>query len=316
MVTGAAGFIGSTLTRRLLDEGHRVTGIDAIDDYYDPAIKRRRVARLSDTGGFDFHEAHLLDAPLEELLRDVDYVFHFAGRPGVRASWGAQFNEFLRDNVLSTQRLLEAAKESPVRRIVYSSSSSVYGDAESFPTSEQAVPQPRSPYGVTKLAAEHLCRLYAHAFQVPTVSLRYFTVYGPEQRPDMAFNRFIRAAALGETIQIYGDGTQTRDFTYVDDVVQANVLAADCDEVGAVFNIGGGSRVPLLDMLTIIERLVGRPLRIEHTDTQPGDARDTAADISAAHARLGYAPQIGIEEGLARQVEWELASMAGSGGRA
>ena len=228
LVTGAAGFIGSTLSARLLADGWDVTGIDALTPYYDPALKRANLERLG--GAFTFVQEDLRTADLDALLDGVDVVFHEAGQPGVRASWGDEFGIYLDANVAATQALLEAAKRAPgLQRLVYASSSSVYGDAARFPVLEVDLPQPVSPYGVTKLAAEHLCSLYASNFGVPTVSLRYFTVFGPRQRPDMAFTRFLTAVRDDRPITLYGTGEQIRDFTYVDDVVEANVAGGHRD---------------------------------------------------------------------------------------
>lgn len=318
VVTGVAGFIGSALARELLRAGHHVTGIDCVDDYYDRALKRARIEAVRGVegggGDFEFREVNLLDPALASALEGAEYVFHLAGRPGVRASWGERFEDFVRDNVLATQRLLETLKRSDIRRFVYSSSSSVYGNAEAYPTSEALRPQPISPYGVTKLAAEHLCTLYAREQAVPTVSLRYFTVYGPGQRPDMAFNRFIAAASAGRAIEIHGDGRQTRDFTFVDDIVRANLLAADHEGAGDVFNIGGGARTALLDVIPILERAMERPIALEFLPKSAGDARDTAADITRAREALGYEPRVSLEDGLTAQVWWQLGRAEGHRG--
>ncbi len=242
LITGVAGFVGSTLAAKLSeDPSVEVVGIDSFTDYYPRAIKSDNVADLRD-GRVELVEEDLATADLDALLDDVDTVFHQAGQPGVRMSWGRDFGIYLRQNVAATQVLLEAAqRSSSLERLVYASSSSIYGNAETYPTRETDRPQPVSPYGVTKLAAEHLCSLYASNFGVPTVSLRYFTVYGPGQRTDMAFTRFVRAAVLDEEITIFGDGEQVRDFTFIDDIVAANVLAAATDvPAGSVFNVAGG----------------------------------------------------------------------------
>lgn len=305
LVTGAAGFVGSTLSKQLLREGHEVVGIDVLTDYYEVAIKRGNLASIPQQG-FTFHEADLNTADLPALLADVDWVFHQAGQPGVRMSWGKDFAVYVRQNIEATQRLLEAAKDAPnLKRLVYASSSSVYGNAERYPTSEDDRPQPVSPYGVTKLAAEHLCSLYASNFGVPTVSLRYFTVYGPGQRTDMAFTRFVRAAVLGETISIYGTGEQIRDFTFVDDVVAANIAAAtETTPPGTVLNVAGGSNVSVNDTLAILTDLNGGALTVEHTDTVKGDVFRTGGDTTKITELLGWKPTVSIEEGLARHLAW------------
>ena len=242
LVTGAAGFIGSRLAIRLCREGHSVTGVDSFTDYYDAELKRTQAATVADAGA-RIVEADLNVVDLDGLLDGIELIFHLAGQPGVRASWGSEFQTYTHANIGATQRLLESSRGKPdLRRLIFASSSSVYGDAERYPTREQDRPQPVSPYGVTKLAAEHLCTLYASNFGVPTVSLRYFTVYGPGQRPDMAFSRFVNAAIRNEEVHVYGSGEQVRDFTYVDDVVESNILAALSNtEPGSVFNVAGGS---------------------------------------------------------------------------
>ena len=315
LVTGAAGFIGSNLVERLLRDGWEVVGIDAFTDYYPRAAKESNLQQALNHPAFHFMEGDLLDLDLEILLRalHVDVIFHEAAQAGVRASWGQTFEVYTRLNVLATQRLLEAAKNVPITKFVYASSSSVYGDAESFPTPETARPQPVSPYGVTKLAAEHLCYLYWRNYGVPTVSLRYFTVYGPRQRPDMAFHIFTRAMLTGRPIQVYGDGRQTRDFTFIDDAVEANMLAAANGPAGSVFNIGGGARVSLMDVIEQLMQHTGREVPLQFGDTQRGDARHTAADISQAQTVLGYQPQVSLDLGLAREVNWLRELLASEG---
>jgi UDP-glucuronate 4-epimerase len=306
LVTGVAGFVGSTLAKQLLREGHEVVGIDVLTDYYEVSIKRGNLASIPETG-FTFVQADLNTVDLGALLADVDWVFHQAGQPGVRMSWGKDFAIYVRQNIEATQRLLEAAKDAPrLKRLVYASSSSIYGNAERYPTSEDDRPQPVSPYGVTKLAAEHLCSLYASNFGVPTVSLRYFTVYGPGQRTDMAFTRFVRAAVLDELISIYGTGEQIRDFTYVEDVVAANIAAASTDGVtpGTVLNVAGGSNVSVLDTLRILSDLNGKPLRVEHTESVKGDVFRTGGDTTKIARVLGWKPTVTIEEGLERHLDW------------
>ena len=248
---------------------------------------------------------------LHEIVDECDAVFHLAAEPGVRASWSQRFETYVRNNVTATQHLLEAASSRPEKRFVYASSSSVYGQAETFPTTEDVLPRPHSPYGVTKLAAEHLCTTYHANFGVQAVSLRFFSVYGPRQRPDMAFNAFCRAALTGDPIVVFGDGLQTRDFTYVGDVVRAVRSACDAGgAVGGVYNIGGGSRVALRDALEIIERQAGRPLDVRYESAQRGDVRDTGADTSAARRDLGFEPSVSLEEGLVAEFEWTAEQQA------
>ena len=304
LVTGAAGFVGSSICDHLLAAGHEVRGIDCFVDYYPRAIKERNLQNARDNEAFSFIEKDLLDVSMSELLEGVEVVYHQAAQAGVRASWGQYFDTYTRNNILATQRILENAKNSPtLKKIVYASSSSVYGNAESYPTSERITPAPVSPYGVTKLAAEHLMCLYASEFDVPTVSLRYFTVFGPRQRPEMAFYRFIEAGLTGGTIELYGDGEQSRDFTYIDDIVNANVLAAERGRPGAVYNIGGGSVTTINKVLATLEDQLG-PLNIDRQERQKGDARHTSADTTAAQDELGFSPAVSVEEGIARQTDW------------
>jgi UDP-glucuronate 4-epimerase len=305
LVTGAAGFIGSHLVERLRADGVEVHGVDRLSDYYDPSLKRENLSRLLEGDGFSFSEGSLREIDLEPLLDQADVVYHLAGQPGVRVSWGEEFAVYLDDNVLSTQRLLEVAREHPVERFVLASSSSIYGDAEHFPTSESATPAPVSPYGVTKLAAEHLCGLYFKGFEVPTVALRYFTIFGPRQRPDMAFNRFIRSALAEEPIEVFGDGLQERDFTYVDDAVSATIAAGSRGRPGAVYNIAGGNHATVNQVIEILGGLLGRELAVDRLPAVVGDARKTGADVSRAQSDLGYAPRVSLEEGLSRQLESE-----------
>jgi len=305
LVTGCAGFIGSQLSETLLDAGHAVRGVDAFTDYYDPARKRTNVSRATTTPGFDLVEADLASTDIEALLDGVDVVFHLAGQPGVRVSWSDGFPVYVTQNVLTTQRLLEAVKRHPVSRLVYASSSSVYGNADRYPVRETDLPKPHSPYGVTKLAAEHLCSLYAENWQLPTVSLRYFSVYGPRQRPDMGFTKFFGAALAGDPLPIYGTGKQIRDFTYVGDVVAATVAAGTADvEPGTVCNVAGGSEVTVEELFPIIAALVGHEVPIEHLPAQPGDVFRTGGSSERARELLGWEPKVSIREGLAAQYEW------------
>lgn len=307
IVTGCAGFVGSHLTEALLSDGHEVIGIDSITDYYDVGIKRASLKLLDAQPGFTFVEADMCTADLAELLEGVSVVYHQAGQPGVRLSWSEQFPDYVRRNIIATQRLLEAARQNPPDRIVFASSSSVYGNAASYPTTEAALPQPHSPYGVTKLAAEHLCGLYAANWAVPTVALRYFTVYGPRQRPDMGLNRFIKAARSGAPLPLYGDGEQIRDFTFVTDVVAANIAAGVADVApGTVVNIAGGEPVTVNQLLALLEGAVGAPLAIERLPEQPGDTRQTGGAIDRAHQLLGWHPKVDIAAGVAAQYAWQV----------
>ena len=304
LVTGAAGFIGSTLTDRLLQEGADVVGIDCFADYYPRPLKERNLAAARRQPRFRFVEARLQDADLRALLADRTHVFHLAAQAGVRKSWGRDFSVYTANNIEATQVLLEACVGLTLDRFVYSSSSSVYGDDVEMPMRETALPRPVSPYGVTKLAAEQLCHLYHLNERVPTISLRYFTVYGPRQRPDMGFHRFLRATLLAEPITVYGDGEQTRDFTYVHDAVAANIAAASRGVPGRVYNIGGGSRVSINQVLKMIARVSGRQPLVNIDPAQKGDMRHTYADTSLALADLGFAPTVGLEEGLAAEHAW------------
>jgi nucleoside-diphosphate-sugar epimerase len=308
LVTGAAGFIGSHLSERLLAGGWQIAGVDCFTDYYARSVKERNLAVARAHPHFEFVETDLATADLGPLVADRDVIFHQAGQAGVRASWGADFEIYTQNNVLATQRLLEAIKGSALHRFVYASSSSIYGDTRALPVSEDTLPQPVSPYGVTKLAAEHLCHLYHTNFGVPTVSLRYFTVYGPRQRPDMAFHKFIRAMLRDEPFPLYGDGEQTRDFTFISDAVEANLLAVD-GPPGGVFNVGGGSRVTVNQVIAMLEELVGRPARLKRQGKQAGDVRHTWADTSAARESLGFVPQVKLRDGLAAEVAWLQESL-------
>jgi nucleoside-diphosphate-sugar epimerase len=305
LVTGVAGFIGSTLAERLVADGVDVVGIDCFTDYYPRPMKERNLSGLLASRGFRLLESRLQDADLASLLADRTHVFHLAAQAGVRKSWGRDFAIYTENNIEATQVLLEAATKAPaLERIVYASSSSVYGDNTPMPFREDAMTQPVSPYGVSKLAAEQLCHLYYANFKVPTVSLRYFTVYGPRQRPDMGFHKFLRATILGEPIAVYGDGEQTRDFTFVQDIVAANLVAAANGVPGRVYNIGGGSRVSVNEVLDLIGRVAGRRPIVRVDSVQKGDMRHTYADTSLARADLGFVPKVGLEEGLTAEYQW------------
>ena len=306
IVTGVGGFIGSHLAETLLNQDNKVIGIDEFNNYYNPTLKRQNISQFQDHPAFQLIENDIQSLNWSELLVDVDIIYHQAAQAGVRASWGGGFFDYRERNIDATQIILEAAKDRPnLKILVYASSSSVYGNAETFPTPETVCPQPVSPYGITKLAAEQLGKLYHHNFGVPCVYLRYFTVYGPRQRPDMAFHKFFKWILQDEPISIYGDGQQTRDFTFISDAVAANLLAATVPlAVGEVFNIGGGSRVVLAEVINIMEQIVGRPIKKNFVEKARGDARHTSADVSKAQKILGYQPQISLAEGLKREWEW------------
>lgn len=304
VVTGVAGFIGSHLAEQLLAGGAEVLGIDSFTSYYDVELKRRNVRSLNERGGFELVEQDILDADLEQLLAGAEVIYHLAAQPGVRRSWGQEFEVYAHDNVLATQRLLEAARRTEPERFVYASSSSIYGDAEAFPTEETALPRPVSPYGVTKLAAEHLCMLYGSRLGVPTVALRYFTVFGPRQRPDMAFSRFIDAAGAGRAIEVFGDGHQSRDFTFVADAVAATAAAGARGRVGEVYNVAGGTQATVLEVVEVLGEIIGTTIEVSHLPEVPGDARRTGAATAKAREELGYEPATGLREGLERQVKF------------
>ena len=306
IVTGVGGFIGSHLAETLLNQGDKVIGIDEFNDYYNPTLKRQNISQFQNHPGFQLIENNIQSLNWSELLVDVDVVYHQAAQAGVRPSWGKGFLDYTERNINATQIILEAAIDAPnLKRLVYASTSSIYGDAETFPTPETVCPQPVSPYGITKLAAERLGKLYHQNFGVPCVYLRYFTVYGPRQRPDMAFHKFFKWILQDQPISIYGDGQQTRDFTFISDAVAANLLAAIVPlAVGEVFNIGGGSRVVLAEVINIMERIVGRPIKKNFVEKARGDARHTSADVSKAKTILGYQPQVSLTEGLRQEWEW------------
>jgi UDP-glucose 4-epimerase len=300
LVTGCAGFIGSHLVDTLLKLGYDVIGIDCFTDYYPKAIKEENIAVALEHKDFEFIEEDILEI---DRFPSVDYVFHLAAQAGVRASWGSSFEIYTRNNVEATQKLLEFYKSVEIKKFVFASSSSVYGDAE-LPMEEDSLLKPVSPYGVTKLAGENLCYLYWKNYNLPTVSLRYFTVYGPRQRPDMAIPKFVRAILGGEEIVVYGNGTQTRDFTYVDDAVEANILAAATELVGEVFNVGGGSRIGVNELIKLIEKITGKTAKIKYIGKQKGDVNDTLADITKITKLLGWASKTMIEEGLGGEIKW------------
>jgi UDP-glucuronate 4-epimerase len=308
LVTGAAGFIGSHLVEALLERGDEVVGVDSFSPYYSTTRKRDNLAGVSGQPGFTLVAGDLNELDLSRLLERAEVVYHLAGQPGVRASWGEEFDIYLAQNILTTQKLLEATRGRPLAKFVFASSSSIYGQAESFPTHEASLPRPVSPYGVTKLAAEHLANLYHSAFDVPTVALRYFTVFGPRQRPDMAFSRFIAAALEERPLTIIGDGGQSRDFTYVGDAVAATIAAGERGVGGRIYNVAGGCQATVLEVVETLAGLLGRPLEREHLEPVPGDPRKTGGDTSAARADLGYAPSTTLEDGLRKQLEQARAA--------
>jgi nucleoside-diphosphate-sugar epimerase len=318
VVTGVAGFIGSHLAEALVEHGHEVVGIDCFTPAYPPAEKRRNLGRLQTSPGFRLVEGDLVTLALDAWLEGARAVFHQAAQPGVRSSWGRDFATYVHHNILATQCLLEACARTGVPRLVAASSSSVYGDAPAYPTTEASITRPVSPYGVTKLASEHLCLAYARpgVSALSVATLRYFTVYGPRQRPDMAFRRFLSAAYADQPITVYGDGEQTRDFTHVRDAVQANLAAMDAPIKAEAINVGGGRRVTLNETLDLIGRCTGRRLRIERRPAQAGDARHTGADGTRAEALLGYRPAVQLEQGIADQASWVAAELGVGAGQA
>ena len=307
VVTGAAGFVGSQLAAACLEQGDRVVGIDLMTDYYDVAQKESNLAALSGHERFEFVR-HDLATGFDEFADGADVVFHQAGQPGVRASWRNQFDEYLSRNVQATQRVLEACSQHGVGRLVYASSSSIYGNADRYPVDEEMRPKPYSPYGVTKLAGEQLCTLYGQNFGLSVASLRYFTVYGPGQRPDMATHRLFEAALGGPVFPLFGSGEQRRDFTYVGDVVAANLAAGAADVApGAVFNVAGGGDHSMLELIDLVGEIVGTPVPIDHQDPERGDVTRTGANTDLARTVLGWEPTTGLRTGLEHQHAWHVA---------
>jgi nucleoside-diphosphate-sugar epimerase len=304
LVTGAAGFIGSHLSEACLALGWRVIALDSFTDYYAHEIKADNSQSLREDEACTFLDTDLLDVDLNGILSDVDIVFHLAAQPGVRASWGEGFGIYVRNNLTALQYLLEAARDNPSTRLVIASSSSVYGDAESFPTSEEVILRPVSPYGMTKAAGEHLAHVYWRSYETSISMLRYFTVYGPRQRPDMAFHRLVQTALTNREFTVFGDGHQTRDFTYVDDAVQGTIAAGLRGKPGRAYNIGGGSRHAMTEVFATLQTIAGKPLNLTYAGQQRGDARDTSADVSRAERDLGYRPTRSLREGLAEQFSW------------
>jgi len=303
LVTGCAGFIGSHLSEALIARGDSVLGVDCFTDYYERPVKESNVAALRTSDAFEMRELDLAEAPLEDLVASVDGIFHLAAQAGVRGSFGATFALYARDNVIVSQRLFEAAAAARLR-IVWASSSSVYGNAETYPTREDARSQPISPYGVTKLTCEHLAGAYAHSSGLDAVALRYFTVYGPRQRPDMAFTRIVNALVDGGTFRVFGTGEQSRDVTYVGDAVAATLAAMERGRSGAAYNIGGGSETSLNEAVALFGQLSGRRLEVVHEESATGDVRRTAGDTTAARSDLGWKPRIGLAEGIQAHLAW------------
>jgi nucleoside-diphosphate-sugar epimerase len=304
IVTGAAGFIGSNLSEKLLVSGHRVIGIDSFLDYYPRQVKESNLAKLKKIPGFEFREKDILQADWKSLLEGTEAVFHLAAQAGVRASWSKNFVVYTKNNIEATQLILEEAKNFPLKKFVFASTSSVYGDTEDIPMKEVSLVKPVSPYGVTKLAAEELCYLYWKSYGVPCVSLRYFTVYGPGQRPDMAFYRFLLAQLEGRSITIFEDGNQTRDFTYIDDIVSGTILASQKGKEGETYNLGGGSRITVNEVLKILGEITGKVPEIRFSEKQKGDMRHTFASTERARQDLGYTPRVSLREGLKNEYEW------------
>lgn len=303
IVTGCAGFIGSHLAEELLKRGYQVIGIDCFTDYYPRQIKEHNLQSLMTHKNFVFIAKNLLELDVQSILTGVDVVFHQAAQAGVRSSWGSQFQIYVNNNILATQCLLEALIDTRIP-LIYASSSSVYGETKILPMREDHPTHPISPYGVSKLAAEHLCYLYWKNYGVRTISLRYFTVYGPRQRPDMAFHRFIKAMLKNEELVIYGDGQQTRDFTFVADAVAANLQALESEKWGKVYNIGGGSRITLSEVIKLLEQLLGKTAKVKYAEAQHGDVSHTYADTTLARTELGFAPKAKLTEGLQAEIEW------------
>jgi nucleoside-diphosphate-sugar epimerase len=306
-VTGSAGFVGSHVCDALLARGDEVDGVDAFTDYYDPAIKRANTAALARHEGFRGFELDLARVDLDDVLAGADAVIHLAAQPGVRLSWSEGFALYVERNISASQRLLEAVRRTRVPRLVLASSSSVYGNATARPITEDAPTRPFSPYGVTKLAVEHLAGAYGANWGVSTVVLRYFTLYGPGQRPDMALHRFIGAVAAGRPVTVYGDGEQVRDFTYVSDAAAATLVALGADVAPAsVFNVAGGSPATVNDLLRLVSEHVGRPPITRHLAAQAGDVRATHGSIARARRELGWRPEVCLDDGVKRQVFHQL----------
>lgn len=304
IVTGAAGFIGSHLVQRLLKEKYKVIGIDCLTDYYPIEIKKNNLDKLKNEN-FTFLEQDITEMELISIFNKSKFLIHVAAQPGVRASWGNQFDTYVKDNILATQKILESAKESKsLQKIVMASSSSIYGEQEGVMIEDVTVPKPNSPYGATKLASENLGLIYSSNYDLPITSLRYFTVYGPRQRPDMAFFRFIKANLLGEEMTIFGDGKQIRDFTFISDIIDANLNCMKSEIHGNVLNIGGGKTYSVRDVLNKIEIITGKKNKLIFAEKQKGDVKRTEACIDKAIETISYSPKISLNEGLEKQISW------------
>ena len=310
LVTGAAGFVGSHLVEALVEQGDRVRAVDCFTPYYDVTQKRANAAAIAGSA-VEMIDADLRVAAIEPLLDGVDVVFHQAAQPGVRLSWSSGFREYVEQNVIVTQRLLDALHGAGSRRFVYASSSSVYGHQERYPTREDELPAPFSPYGVTKLAGEHLCAVYAENWALPTVALRYFTVFGPRQRPDMSIYRLCEAALTGGTFPRYGDGSQIREFTYVSDIVAGNLAAAAADVApGTIVNLAGGSEITLADLIVLVGEVAGAPVAVDALAAEPGDSKRNGGAIERALKLLGWLPHVSLREGIESQLAWHRSRAA------
>ncbi len=304
-VTGAAGFIGSTLTENLLKIGHNVKGIDSFTNYYSVKIKEKNIENCLKNPNFSLIREDLETVNLSEIFQNSEYIFHLAAQPGVRKSWGKDFDIYNQNNIIITQKILESLKNNSIlKKFVIASSSSVYGTQFGMMNEEESLTRPVSPYGVTKLAAENLTNLYHQNYGIPTIALRYFTVYGPRQRPDMAFTRFLYSIIKNKEFSIYGDGEQTRDFTYIDDIVSGTIAAATSNSVGEILNLGGGSVIPLKKIIEIIKDMTGKDLKIKFGNEQKGDVKHTNADISKSKNLIGYKPKTDIKTGLKLQFDY------------
>ena len=305
IVTGAAGFIGSHLSEKLLENGFKVIGIDCFTDYYSKEIKKNNMISFQNNKNFKLIENDLMKIDLTSIIKESEFLFHEAGQPGVRASWGEQFDTYVKDNILVTQKILESAKKvKTLEKIVMASSSSIYGEQEGIMIENKTIPSPISPYGVTKLASENLGLTYALNHDLPVTSLRYFTVYGPRQRPDMAFTKFIKANLSGDKISIFGDGNQIRDFTFISDIIDANINCIKSEIQGNVLNIGGGKTYSVLNVLKIIEKITGKKNKLIFSTKQKGDVRKTEANIEKAIKNIDYSPKIDLTKGLTNQINW------------
>ena len=312
LVTGAAGFIGSHVVERCLAEGHTVSAVDSFHPYYARSIKEANIAGFRDDERVRFHEIDLARAPLEEALEGVTAIIHLAAIAGVRGSWGASFDSYLGDNVQATQLLLEASRRLPLEVFLYISSASIYGNDALGAVTEDQTPSPHSPYGVTKLAGEHLAHLYRKVHDIPTAALRVFSCYGPRERPDKAIQKFLLASLEGRPIDIYGDGSQQRDFTFVGDIVDGIAAALAVKPIGEAIHLARGKTIPLREVLDAIQRVTGSTLEARYGDQEPGDVRVTHAVIDKARTLLGYDPHVDVEEGIARQWETVRGALPGS----